>query len=348
MDKIQYEHGSRPGLGETMAMADDISWLRMPLPFSLNHINLWLLRDKGGWVIVDTGVDTNKSRDVWRDVFAGPMAGDPATHVIATHLHPDHVGCADWLVHQFDVDLWMTREEYMLCRVLISDTGREAPEEGIRFYKAAGFSDEQLANYGANFGMFGKFVKGMPEAYKRMVDGEILSFAGHDWEVIVGRGHSPEHACLYDEKRNILISGDQILPRITPNVSVFPTEPHGDPLKEWLRSSARIREMLPDDLLVLPAHEAPFYGLHTRLTQLIEAHETDLDSLFDFLAEPRRAVECFPALFSRNIEMDSLGLATGETLAHLSCLLGRRRISRTRDADGVDWYQQIPLAAAED
>jgi glyoxylase-like metal-dependent hydrolase (beta-lactamase superfamily II) len=154
-------------MGETMAMADDITWLRMPLPFSLNHINLWLLRDKGGWVIVDTGVDTNTSREIWQKVFSGPMAGDPATHVIATHLHPDHVGCADWLVHQFDVDLWMTREEYMLCRVLISDTGREAPEEGVRFYKAAGFSDEQLANYRANFGMFGKFVKSMPDALVR-------------------------------------------------------------------------------------------------------------------------------------------------------------------------------------
>ena len=128
MEKIVYEHVSRPGPGETMAMADDITWLRMPLPFSLNHINLWLLRDESGWVIVDTGVDTNKSREVWHDVFSGPMAGDPATHVIATHLHPDHVGCADWLVHQFDVDLWMTREEYMLCRVLVNDTGREAPE----------------------------------------------------------------------------------------------------------------------------------------------------------------------------------------------------------------------------
>jgi len=145
-----------------------------------------------------------------------------------------------------------------------------------------------------------------------------------------------------------LISGDQVLPRITPNVSVFPTEPEGDPLQEWLSSSARIREILPDDLLVLPAHETPFHGLHVRLSQLIETHNRDLRSLFDHLAEPRRAVDCFPPLFNSEIDEGSLGLATGETIAHLNCLLGRRRITRTRDEQGVDWYHQIAETAEAD
>jgi glyoxylase-like metal-dependent hydrolase (beta-lactamase superfamily II) len=316
MERIIYEHSSRPGLGEAMTMADDITWLRMPLPFSLKHINLWLLRDQGGWVIVDTGVDTKKSRGIWREVFAGPMAGDPATHVIATHLHPDHVGCADWLVHQFDVDLWMTREEYMLCRVLISDTGREAPEEGIRFYKAAGFSDEQLANYRANFGMFGKFVKGMPEAYKRMVDGENLSFAGHDWEVIVGRGHSPEHACLYDEERNILISGDQILPTISPNVSV------------------------PEDVLVLPAHGKPFRGAHVRLDELAKEHTDRLEVLLDICVEPLRVVDTFESLYSARINDSNRIMATGEAIAHLHYLCDTGQMHAEPDRNGVNYYQR--------
>ena len=136
-----------------------------------------------------------------------------------------------------------------------------------------------------------------------------------------------------------------MLPRITPNVSVFPTEPKGDPLKEWLRSNARIRELLPDDVLVLPAHEAPFYGLHVRLSQVIETHENDLDSLFDHLSEPRRALDCFPALFRRDIDEGSLGLATGETMAHLNCLLGRRRITRNLDDQGVFWYEQVAASA---
>ena len=164
MDGIHYEELRRPGHGETLALADGVTWLRMPLPFSLDHINLYLLRDTGGWVIVDTGLDTNTTRGVWRRVFAEGMNNDPATHVVVTHLHPDHAGCANFLVAEFDADLWMTRQEYFLCRVLIADTGTDAPREGERFYRAAGFTDEQIELYKENFGMFGKFVKGMPQS----------------------------------------------------------------------------------------------------------------------------------------------------------------------------------------
>jgi glyoxylase-like metal-dependent hydrolase (beta-lactamase superfamily II) len=338
MERIRYEHTSRPGKGETMAMDDGITWLRMPLPFSLNHINLWLLRDDGGWVIVDTGVDTNTSRNLWRHVFADAMNAEPATHVIATHLHPDHVGCADWLVREFDVDLWMTREEYLLCRLLIGDTGEDAPAEAVRFYRAAGFSDEQLALYRANFGMFGHFVKGMPQAYRRMQDGDLLHFAGYEWEVIVGRGHSPEHACLFDADRNILISGDQILPTISPNVSVWPTEPQADPLMEWFRSIDRFEEKLPGDVLVLPAHGKPFRGAHVRLEQLRRDHTDKLDRLLANSTSPRRVVDVFPDLFTAAIDDSNRVMATGEALAHLHYLLGTGDMLAETDANGVTWY----------
>ena len=193
---IEYEFDARPDNGKTLNVADGVEWLRMPLPFSLNHINLWLLRDDDRWAIVDTGVGTSKTRDLWRKVFADAMGDDPASHVIATHMHPDHVGCAGFLARHFDIDFWMPRDEYMLCRILVADTGREAPEEGVRFYKDAGYTDDQLANYQAAFGFFGKFVTPLPEAYKRLSDGDQLTIGGHKWEIITGGGHSPEHACL--------------------------------------------------------------------------------------------------------------------------------------------------------
>ena len=178
------------------------------------------------------------------------------------------------------------------------------------------------------------------------MDLQTLNIGGRYWQLMEGSGHSPEHICLYCPALKLLISGDQVLPRITPNVSVFPTEPEGDPLKDWLRSSARLRERLPEGLLVLPSHEAPFVGLHTRLSQLLEGHKADLNALFEHLRQPRRAVDCFAALFQRDIDSASLGLATGETLAHLHCLLGRRRIRRTQDQDGVYWYVQEPDTVA--
>lgn len=340
MDGIRYELETRPGDGETLSVADGLMWLRMPLPFSLAHINLWLLRDDGGWVIVDTGIDTRTTRSIWHSVFDGDMGKDPATHVVVTHLHPDHAGCANWLTREFNVDLWMTRSEYLLCRVLIADTGQEAPDEGAAFYKAAGFSDEQLALYRENFGMFGKFVKGMPQSYKRMQDGDVLHFANYDWEVIVGRGHSPEHACLFDAERNILISGDQILPTISPNVSVWPTEPDADPLREFLETIDRLEAKLPEDVLVLPAHGKPFRGAHVRLEELRKEHTEKLSELIDNCTDPKRVVDVFPYLFGRAINDSNRTMATGEALAHLQYLVGTGDMVTETDGDHVSWFQR--------
>ena len=187
---IRYEFDNRPESGFTLPVADGIHWLRMPLPFALSHINLWLLEDGDGWTIVDTGVTVDESKRVWQDVFRTTMHNRPATRVIVTHLHPDHAGCAGWLTDHFDVDLWMTRAEYLLCRILTADTGRTTPKAGINFYTAAGFPPEALHNYQKMFGMFGKYVTPLPESYKRIRDGDQVTIGNTTWDVIVGRGHS--------------------------------------------------------------------------------------------------------------------------------------------------------------
>ncbi|MBT4519682.1 MAG: MBL fold metallo-hydrolase [Halieaceae bacterium] len=334
-----------PAPGEPRKIADGVYWFRLPMPMSLDHINIWLLEDVEGWTVVDTCLNLPDARAAWEQIFDGFMEGKPLLRVICTHLHPDHVGLAGWLTERFGCELWMSREEFLMCRAMAGDTGRPAPDVAIRFYIAAGYNDQQLDKYRQKFGRFGKAISPLPDSFRRLLDGETIRVNDRYWQVVMGSGHSPEHVALYCPALKLLISGDQVLPKITPNVSVFPTEPHSDPLKEWLRSNARIRDKLPDDVLVLPAHEAPFYGLHIRLTQLIEAHERDLDKLFEHLVEPRRAIDCFPALFKREITDDVLGMATGETLAHLNCLLGRRRVRVERDEQGVDWYRQKPETA---
>ena len=329
-----------PDPGATMAVADGIHWLRMPLPFALEHINLWLLDEGSGWCIVDTGVDNAESREIWQRVVADRLDDAPITRVLLTHMHPDHSGCAGWLCQAHGTELWMTREEYLLCRVLTADTGHPAPQKAIDFYHAAGFPPEAMERYEQMFGMFGRLVSELPVSFIRMSEGGRLDIGDSCWDILIGRGHSPEHACLFDANRNVLISGDQILPTISSNVSVFPTEPLANPLDHWLVSLRRLREQLPHDVLVLPAHGRPFTGVHTRLDQLIDEHESGLDALLDLCGTPRRVVDVFPALFRAPIRGSNLVMATGESIAHLNYLLLQGELEKTSDPEGVDWYSK--------
>lgn len=338
-DGIEYEFNDKPAPGETLPVGEGLIWLRMPLPFALEHINLWLLEDGDGWAIVDTGVDIEESRAIWLRIFKQKMRDAPVRRVIVTHLHPDHVGCAGWLTDYFDVPLWMSREEYLLCRILVADTGRETPKEGDRFYRAAGFAPDQMEHYHKMFGMFGKYVCELPESYVRLKDGDELVIGDKRWEVIVGRGHSPEHACLYCEDANVLISGDQLLPTISSNVSVYPTEPGADPLADWLESLSILKKRVAEDVLVLPAHGKPFRGAHDRLEGLIAEHADCLDKLEAMCSEPKRAVDVFPALFKSKVNKHKLIMATGESIAHLNYLINQGRMSVERDGDGVNWYR---------
>jgi glyoxylase-like metal-dependent hydrolase (beta-lactamase superfamily II) len=336
---LTYPLQASPLPGETVEIAPGVLWLRMPLTGSLNHINVWALEDGAGWTLVDTGMQTPETAGAWQQAFTGSLAGRPVTRVICTHMHPDHIGMAGWLSRRFDCPLWTTRLEYLTCRTLVADTGREAPPDAIRFYHAAGWDAEALEHYKTRFGGFGKMVYTLPDSYRRVVDGAELSIGARNWRAVVGRGHSPEHLCLYCPELRLLISGDQVLPRITSNVSVFPTEPEADPLTEWLDSLAEIKTRVPDDVLVLPSHNDPFHGLHARLGQLIGGHERTLLRLQQELAMPKRAMDVFGLLFRRRVVGDLLVLATGESVAHLNCLMRRGLVIREMDGAGVAWYR---------
>jgi glyoxylase-like metal-dependent hydrolase (beta-lactamase superfamily II) len=341
MAAIDYPFATEPtpGDGGAVEIAPGVLWLRMPLFAGLQWINVWALAEPDGWAIVDTGLRNTRTTDAWLAAFAGPLGGRPATRVIATHMHPDHVGMAGWLAERFSVRLWMSRLEYMSCRLLAADTGRPVPAEGVRFYREAGWSDEAIETYKSVFGGFGKAIYPLPDSYKRIGDGDEIEIGGLRWQVVVGSGHSPEHACLHCPELKLLISGDQVLPKISSNVSVYPTEPDADPLNDWMESLARLKERVPDDVLVLPAHNSPFRGLHARIDQLIEGHVEALRRLEIALAEPKRALDVFPVLFSRPISHELLFMATGESIAHLNYLTRRGRAKVRSDPDGVKWWE---------
>ncbi len=337
--KLTYPFATVPQAGEALAIAPGVLWLRMPLSGPLGHINCWALEDEGGWTLVDTGLGHPETLAAWETVLAGPLGGRPVKRVIVTHLHPDHVGAAGWLTRRFGVRMWMTRLEYLTCRVMAGDTGREPPPEALAFYRGAGWSESDLAAYCERFGRFGSLMQPLPDSYQRIADGDVLTIGGREWRVVVGCGHSPEHACLWAPDLQVIITGDQVLPRISSNVAVYALEPEANPLREWLTSLARLRSIVPDDVLALPSHNEPFRGLHARIGHLIDGHERGLDRLREALVEPKRAVDIFPLLFRRTVDKSLIGFATGESLAHLHYLRDLGEAQRTQDETGVDWWR---------
>lgn len=339
---LVYPCGEAPAPGTAKEIVPGVLWLRMPLPLSLSHINLWAVRDTQGWAIFDSGMHTEATLQAWRTLTGaeGPLGAAGISRILATHMHPDHIGMAGWLTREHACELWMTLGEYMTCRMLVAEEGHAAPIEHVDFYRRAGWDAAAMENFRNRYGGYGKMIHPLPQHYRRLRDGQTLRIGEHEWQVITGSGHSPEHACFYCPELKLLISGDQVLPRISSNVSVPATEPRADPLHDWLQSLEKLRQQVPDDVLVLPAHDDPFQRLHGRLDHLDRSHRRALDRLEVLLAEgPQRVVDVFPVLFARKIDDDILFLATGEALANLNWLVERGRVVVTEDEQGVAWYR---------
>lgn len=331
------------GTGEATEIAPGILWIRMPLEGALGSINIWALREEDGWSIVDTGMRDAPTVAAWRLTMERSLGGKPIKRVFVTHMHPDHSGMVGWLTERFGARLWMTPLEYFTLHMLSHDTGRSAPEEAIAFYRAAGMHEDWLDDYRARFGEFGKKLYPLPVQFRALRGGDQIRIGSYDWTCLIGRGHSPEHACLHSPELKLLIAGDQILPTISPNVSVQPYEPEADPLTLWLASLNAIRTAIPDDVLVLPAHGRPFQGLHARIAKIISGHEAGLERLLTQLEAPHRASEVFTSLF-RAVGADPFVqmMAIGESLAHLACLRTRGQVEAICGNDGITLWQRNP------
>ncbi|MEJ7139567.1 MBL fold metallo-hydrolase [Amphibiibacter pelophylacis] len=340
----------QPAPGEACAVADGVLWVRMTLPFALNHINLWLVRDRvrrpdggwlDGWAIVDCGTDMPATRDAWEAVFAQHLQGLPVVRVIVTHMHPDHMGLAHWLVQRWaregdDLLVHMSLSDWVSARNSVSSSNGLSGSGAAEFFRSQGLSDPVLLDRIRARGTFySDMVPAVPDRYRRLVHGQTLPLANGHWRCIAGYGHAPEHIALFEPQRRILLAGDMVLPRISTNVSVFMHEPEGNPLALFLRSLDDMAD-LPDDTLVLPAHGRPFTGLHTRREQLQEHHRQRLAETLAFCRDaPRSAAELMPVLFRRDLDMHQTTFAMGETLAHLHLLWHDGQLQRRRDAQGV-------------
>ena len=350
--RLHYPLGSAlPDAESVIDVANGLRWVRMGLPFALNHINLWLLRDAvdgtKGWTVVDCGVDRAESRAQWEWIFEHALDGLPIVRVIVTHMHPDHIGLADWLCQRWTTPqhtcrLWMSATDHLAARTL----SQQAPMDGRHgmadFFASHGMTDpEQLNAIRGRANYYPNLVPSVPRQYRRLQGGDRVRIGGRDWRCMAGYGHAPEHIALYDSERHLLISGDMVLPRISTNVSVYESEPEGDPLHLFL-TSLNAYTHLPDDTVVLPSHGQPFVGLHERLKQLHDHHRDRLAELLQACqAQAMSAADAVPVLFQRKLDVHQITFAMGEAIAHLNALWYRGSLKRERDAAGVWRFRAV-------
>ena len=334
---IAYPFPTPPAEGEAVEIAPGILWMRLPLPMALDHVNVYALDEGDGWTIVDTGLDSRRSRAIWDRLRAGPLAGRPVRRVLGTHHHSDHVGLAGWFMATDDAELLMSRTAWLSARMLQLDVQERPTPQALAFWRRAGMPPEILAKRAeARPYNSADISHPLPPGFTRLSEGDELALGGRRWRVAMGHGHAPCHVTLWSADGDLVIGGDQLLPSISPNLGVHPTEPEADPVGEWLESCARLAALARPGQLVLPGHKLPFTGLPTRLRQLIDNHHGALDRLEQALRDvPRSAVGCFDLLFRRRIGEAEFGLALVEAVAHVNHLRRRGAVRAVGERDGA-------------
>ena len=333
---LAYPVSEPPAPGALVEIAPGILWARIPLPFRLDHINVYLIEDGGGWAVLDTGLGNDATRALWEAMAQGPLAGRALTRLIVTHHHPDHIGLAGWLCERFGVPLLTSQTSYLACLNVSLSPGALDAKPYRDFYLRHGLDPASTQRVATQGHAYLKMVSGLPPTFERVVAGDTLRIGGRSFEVLAGNGHAPEQVMLYCAADNVFLAADQVLAKITPNISVWAVEPTGDPLGLYLRSLAELKARIPADALVLPGHQLPFYGLHARADELIAHHAKRCALIAEACREaPRSAAELVPVLFTRQLDPHQMSFAFSETLAHINAMLRLGELNWAEDGGAV-------------
>ncbi len=331
---VHFPYDEQPGAGTAIEVRPGIFWIATPLPFKLKAINLWALRDGDGWTLIDTGYGWSDTQDQLMKIWKECLDGTPIKRLIVTHFHPDHMGSSGWVEKTWGIHPHMTQSEWMASNLAIRQLASDDRDARCFFYDRHGLDAKRLEIFRSGHVRYHLGVT-LPENYYRIRNGDDIVINGNAWRVIVGEGHSPEHACLYCAELGVMISGDQVLTRITPNVSTSHFEPEGDQLKGFLDTKARLYKLIAADTYVLPAHKLPFTGVHKRLEELVHHHRERLQKIYDALDGEVSAGEVCTLLFPMDLDGHQMGFAMGETIAHLNYLVGDGRLRRIENKDGT-------------
>lgn len=342
---IRYPWSEPPEEGAATEVAPGVLWMRLPLPMALDHVNVYALDEGDSWTLIDTGMNSRRSRAIWERLLAGPLGGKPVTRVVMTHHHPDHVGLAGWFKTEHGAEIWASRTAWLMARMLTLDEQHSPTPETLAFWRACGMAPEVLARRSAERPFnFADVVAPLPLGFRRLVQGQEITLGGRRWAVHLGNGHAPAHVTFWSLDDHLVIAGDQILPSISSNIGVYATEPEADPVADWLESCERFLPMAREDHLVLGGHKLPFTGLPLRLRQLIDNHHGALKRLAAHLDTPQTACDCFAPLFKRQIDEGAYGLAMVEAMAHCLHLWHEGRATRSLRDDGAWLWQSVTAA----
>jgi glyoxylase-like metal-dependent hydrolase (beta-lactamase superfamily II) len=335
-DPLRYPFPEPPKPCETIEVAPGILWVRMPLPFRLDHVNIYLIKDDGGWAVLDAGIGDDATREAWKALMAGPMAGQKLTRLIVTHFHPDHIGLAGWLCEEYGLPLLTSQTTYLGCINISLSPGASEAKPYQDFYLGHGMSPETTRLVSTQGHNYLRMVTPLPMTFTRLLAGDTLMIGGRQFRVMTGDGHAPEQVLLYLAEENVLLAADQVIAKITPNVSVWAVDPHGDPLGHYVRSLRMLEQYIPEDAFVLPGHQLPFYGLPERCREIVAHHDERCRMIAEAcVTGPKSVADLVPVLFHRPLDPHQLSFAFSEVHAHVNRMLRRGELKWLDPQDGI-------------
>ncbi|MGE0845796.1 MAG: MBL fold metallo-hydrolase [Flavobacteriaceae bacterium] len=340
---IRFPFAEAPEAGTVREIAPGVLWMRVPLPFRLDHVNIYLIEDDGGWAVLDTGIADEATRQAWRAVLSGPLAGQRLTRLIVTHFHPDHIGLAGWLCEQHDLPILTSQTTWLNCINISLSPGSMEAKPYRDFYLRHGMTPETAALVATQGHGYLKMVSGLPATFTRLLHGDTINIGGRRLSVLSGDGHAPEQIMLYSHDDNLFFAADQVIAKISPNVSVWAVDPHGDPLGHFLRSLRMIEAKIPADCLVLPGHQLPFHGVRERCRELVDHHEARCRTIAGACAAGEKSVaELVPILFQRELDPHQMSFAFSETHAHVNRMIRRGELEWIEPAGDIFRLRPAP------